>query len=433
MTHSLSKIQFLLLLCLFFACRQTGIELTDDIAVIDVINNLGKYREIPVSELVTEFEYIPLETNDNCLIGAVYRMLVTSSHIFIQGYVGGGSPGVILPGGATRCYAFGRDGRFLCEIGRVGQGPGEYQNIAGLCVDENNQLLYIESHLTLLEYTWEGVFRRSIRKPQNLDEYPGSEINFVRDNLFIGHFQNHRGNEPVNFILFNDSGRVIKTFDNHIKFERTDNWVSIYDRSMRSFRVSENIFVKEYPNDTLFCLNERNELIPQFVFNLGKYSFSNEKRGGGINEIRNIMSNILMIPDALFPMIGTPNYIFFSIMVSNADIPSPKVVKSAQYIQFGLYDIVNKKTLLLENDPVSRMSGLINDIDGGFSFWPKYYSLSHELADVYQAYEMKEILKEKYFAGRTIKNPQAHQKLKELVNNLKEDDNPVIVIAKLKQ
>jgi len=45
---------------------------------------------------------------------------------------------------------------------------------------------------------------------------------------------------------------------------------------------------------------------------------------------------------------------------------------------------------------------------------------------------MKEKLTDEYFASRTIKDPQAHQKLKELLKNLDEQDNPVVVIAKLK-
>ena len=45
---------------------------------------------------------------------------------------------------------------------------------------------------------------------------------------------------------------------------------------------------------------------------------------------------------------------------------------------------------------------------------------------------MKEKHTDEYFASRTIKDPQAHQKLKELLKNLDEQDNPVVVIAKLK-
>lgn len=45
---------------------------------------------------------------------------------------------------------------------------------------------------------------------------------------------------------------------------------------------------------------------------------------------------------------------------------------------------------------------------------------------------MKEMLTEEYFSTQTIKDKEAHQKLRELLKNLKEDDNPVVVIAKLK-
>ena len=269
----------MLFLFLLSGCHRESSDKQDSIAVIDIINNLGNYQVFPISELISELEYIPLETNDNCLIGAVYSMVVTPLHFFLQSYVGGGS-GIILPG-ATRCYAFGRDGRFICEIGGVGQGPGEYPNISGLSIDENNQLIYIETYRNLLEYSCDGIFRRSVNKPQNTIEQPVAEVVFLNDNLFIGHYPN-RGNEPYNFLLFNDSGQVIKTFENHIKFERIGNWVTIHDRSIRPFRVSERIYVKEYPNDTLFYLNKQNELIPQFVFDLGKYAFNQERRGGNV-------------------------------------------------------------------------------------------------------------------------------------------------------
>jgi hypothetical protein len=227
------------------------------------------------------------------------------------------------------------------------------------------------------------------------------------------------------------------------------------DRSMRPFRVSEYVYVKEFPNDTLYYLNEQYELIPQFVFNLGKYSYSKEKRGkdsrGGLDQLNANLKDILIIPnETRYHMIGSPHYIFFSTLARySQNLPLPKGKTYQEYLNemrmkgidgipigqtlLGINDITNKYTRLLESDPVSRRVGLINDFDGGFNFWPRYYSSSNELIDFYQAYEMKEMLTEDYFAGHTIKNPQAHQKLKELLKKLRDDNNPVIVIAKLKK
>jgi hypothetical protein len=103
-------------------------------------------------------------------------------------------------------------------------------------------------------------------------------------------------------------------------------------------------------------------------------------------------------------------------------------------IMLGLYNITSGKTTLLDRDPVTRRLGLINDIDGGLSFWPKYYNESENvLVDVWETYEMKDLLTEEYFAAHHAKDPAAHERLRALLKNLKEDDNPVIVVAKLKK
>ena len=432
MHTNLPKILILLSLCLLAGCRRAGNDNTTDIAVIDVINNIGKYQEVYVSEMVSELEYIPLETHENCLIGGVLGMIVTPSYIFVHGAEGGGG-GMIVPG-RSHLYAFGRDGRFIRAIGRVGQGPGEYQNMNGFFIDDKNQLVYIETFRTLLEYSYDGVFRRSITKPLTLNEISIDNIMFVRDNLFVGHCTNYRGNEPYTFLLFDDSGRVIKSFDNHVKFNRTGTGASSADNAMLPFRVSASTYVKEVANDTLFRLNEQDEIIPQFVFDLGKYTISQHKRERTIGPQMD-RSDYLIIPSIRFPMIGTPNYIFFSIFgFSSVGIPLPKGYREdlVAYELLGVYDIVNKTTRLLEKDPVTERIGLINDLDGGSPFRPRYYTSDNELVSVLQAYEMKEVLTEKYFSGRTIKNPQSHQKLKELLKELDWEDNPVIVIAKMK-
>ncbi|MDL2266327.1 DUF4934 domain-containing protein, partial [Parabacteroides sp. OttesenSCG-928-G21] len=82
-----SNYQILLLVCLLFSgCGQNKVDNTGDIPVIDIIGNLGNYEGVPVSRYITELEYIPLETNDNCLFADEnWELLLTSTHIFVQG------------------------------------------------------------------------------------------------------------------------------------------------------------------------------------------------------------------------------------------------------------------------------------------------------------------------------------------------------------
>jgi len=216
--------------------------------------------------------------------------------------------------------------------------------------------------------------------------------------------------------------------------------------------LDEKIFVKEFPNDTLYCLNEQDELIPQFVFNLGKYAYSKEKRAN--NNTLEGMKDVILIPHFVIPMVAASNYIFFSADPTELTYPislpkgrvkkrefelPPGAVRVGNYdpdnpraIPLGIYDTVDKTTRLLDTDPFSRMAGLINDLDGGLSFWPFCCNSENELADIYQASRIKEYLTEEYFAAHEIKDSQAHQKLRKLLKTLKEDDNPVVVIGKLK-
>ena len=77
-------------------------------------------------------------------------------------------------------------------------------------------------------------------------------------------------------------------------------------------------------------------------------------------------------------------------------------------------------------------AGIINDINGGLPFIPRYYAGNNIVVDVWNAEDMKEMLTDEYFESQIIKDQQALQKLKEVMKNLKEDDNPVVVVAKLK-
>ena len=439
---SLLKLQIRLSVCLLlFGCGQNATDKTKSIAVIDVVNNLGKFQAIPLSECVTEMEYIPLETGDECLIAewdTYSRIIVTSSHIFVAGY--------------RFCYAFGRDGHFIGKIGSFGQGPEEYRMINGLSIDENRQSVYIDATYSLMEYSYDGVFRRSFAIPTTQIQWHDrlmskylNNVYFVRDSLFVGHAGNSMGNEKYNFQLINDLGQVVKSFDNHALFNRTNSSGSANETAMVPYRISENIYVKERLNDTLYCINAQNKLIPEFVFDLGKYTYTKKDREEAKWTDPAYFSQIKVIfVPALTPIVGAPDYVFFSYVAWNlsgkytfpemvVQPPPAGTIAIDMQRHLGIYDIVNKKTRLLDTDSFSRMLGLTNDIDGGLSFWPKYYTSNNELIDIWQAYEMKKILTEQFFAAHEIKNSQAHQKLKELLKSLEEEDNPVIVIAKLKK
>ncbi|MDL2266328.1 6-bladed beta-propeller [Parabacteroides sp. OttesenSCG-928-G07] len=430
----------LLLVCLLLSgCGQNKVDNTGDLPVIDIIGNLGNYEAVPVSQYITELEYVPLETNYDCFIGEEYvGVIVTSTHIFVRG--------------SKYCYAFGRDGQFLGQIGSYGQGPGEYIALYNFMVNEKTQSLYFETLRTILEYSLDGVFRQSINLPKDKHGSSLKRVSFICDSLFIGHFNNYKGDLPHNFVLFDRSSEVVKSFDNYVHFKPKRERTSIVNSSMEPYRIGERVFVKENSNDTLFYLDRKNELTPWLVFDLGEYTNTIEKMENG-PPIDDILQGIL--PELIVPLstvTGTHNYIFFRVIYSGLSekytFPKEREIPTVASSGSGLinvqsvgkdadnvlviYDITNQTAHFLDTDPVSYRKGLINDLDGGLSFWPRYYTSDNELVDIWRVEDMKEYLTDEYFAGHEIKDPASHQKLKELIQKLDFDDNPVVVIAKLK-
>ena len=96
--------------------------------VIQLVNSNRYAHELKLSDIAKQVTYIPLETKDNCLIGNQYRVSFSNEFIFVN------NGGVLLQ--------FTPKGKFIRQINKIGQGPGE-----GLArcfaVDEKSRLIYI--------------------------------------------------------------------------------------------------------------------------------------------------------------------------------------------------------------------------------------------------------------------------------------------------
>ena len=84
----------------------------------------------------------------------------------------------------------------------------------------------------------------------------------------------------------------------------------------------------------------------------------------------------------------------------------------------------NTGKLILLNQPVKhKYLGFRNDLDGGPCFWPKYISAEDEMVTWWTADEFLDIYGQ-------LSNPSAE--LKSIAEKLNSDDNPVLMVVKLK-
>ena len=96
------------------------------------IDASGKGEKIKLSDIIDTIEYIPLETNENCLIGRIDKV------------IGMGDTVAVLDDRIGRAlYLFGRDGRFIRKIGQQGEGPQEYIHLFDMTYDRATDRIFL--------------------------------------------------------------------------------------------------------------------------------------------------------------------------------------------------------------------------------------------------------------------------------------------------
>lgn len=129
--------------CMLFSC--TPIHKINEVSVnlLDVTQDSLYY-----SMFVDSISYIPLEDNDDCLIGRVTDVIVSDDYLFV------------LDGKQQIVLTFDREGKFISSIDKHGNGPEDYMGLMQFEYDkEHNELLLLDGWAkAILHYTPEGTF-----------------------------------------------------------------------------------------------------------------------------------------------------------------------------------------------------------------------------------------------------------------------------------
>jgi len=82
------------------------------------------------------------------------------------------------------------------------------------------------------------------------------------------------------------------------------------------------------------------------------------------------------------------------------------------------------------------IGGIINDLDGGTKFFPKSYFSENDneyLLGLVHPYYLKNYISTNEFKNSIPKYPEKKKELEKLANSLKENDNPVLMLVRLKE
>ena len=392
-TISLSEIVLLLALGAMISCKRVSNSSTEH--VVRMSNAIT--QTLYMSDYFESIEYIPLETRAECLIGGNPTIYVTNEFI------------VVINLREQECYIFDRQfGKFIRKIGNRGQGPEDYLKIPnGIIVNEQEKTIFFDKGDRLIEYSLTD--RSALHLLAPIPPLGGQSLIHISDNIWSIGYANSSGSVPNRFLFF-DRTAILDSIPNYDTFT-LKNDVFVFYNEVFFYRYNNNVYYKPLFNDTIYKIVDM-KLQPEWVFEMNKslQNLLELRLRDDIDKLSQESVNYHFI----FPIFETNGYLFFN-------------TKYQRQNHAFMFDKQRQHLVKLEQ------GNFINDIDGGLNFWMTTTNQNQDLICMYQAYLFKEEINNKELSEQSAKKPLEFKKLRTLVAQMDEEDNPIIVIAKLKQ
>jgi hypothetical protein len=368
-------IYFVVTALILAGCKNSDHEKTMLPYNIDLEKDIGNIKSIPLSTIGSKLEYIPLETDSECLIERVSNVFVTDSFIFVSDY--------------DRLLLFDINGNYIRQIGTKGRGPGEYTSVGDFIIDNEQREIYILSSRMVLVYDFEGRFKRDF----NLD-FPGRQfIMDENDNLILHPFNIPQPTTDTvySWYIYDKTGTIRTKLLNTLK--RVNGGVIVPFSPLYTYNGTPHFM--EFGVDTLYNY-ANNQKTAYAIFHYGNMKFPPDPT---MSEVPGIDGKI-WISD-----IRETKKLLFVNVWWNMSGPISNCVFDKKSSTF---------TVLKDNS-------FDNDIDGNMHFWPEKIINDNLMIDYIDAFDLITYARD---------NNTESKQLKEVLEKLTETSNPVLIILK---
>lgn len=407
------NILLLIISFLLYSCSKTD-EDTNTIPVIDIEEGLSDFSQHILNEYATDIRYIRLENTPNSLINRnISKIHLENNKIFIHD-----SDPFLKVFDAT-------NGKYLYNVGKKGQGPGELPFLYGVDINVKENCILLTWSKFCYKYDTNGnyieqIFRPGLPWADSTNETIYQNISMLDDSIFSGGVVTYGDHQIAAAVVFDMDTSILNVLNSYRDYIQhpTIKVFSPFGQSGIFYRVFDEVHFFRSLSDTVYKYNPKEKhLVPSFCFNYGKhqsnFNFNPDTENPDIIKVQNICEN----NECVFIEFHTEKY-----------SPEPfedEIDMEGQIFKFinnNIYGIYNKKTQKLHFllQPIPGFMGLKNNIDNGLPFWPVNISSNNELISYCHAFQFKE---------RIGKLPNPDKKLVEMANQMDDDDNPVIIIA----
>lgn len=403
-------------LVLLLSCKGTDKETVIQNNIIDIEPVVDKLSQLKASDYFEKVEYIPLETTDSCLIANNSKITILPENILVNT--------------EKQCFLFDRrTGKFLNSIGHVGNDPQGYSSAFGWTNSAENSIYFPGWGGSLVKYDMNGKYlggNKSITDGQNGFRM-GPLYTVLNKDTLLAFYPNALGLEKSRIVYFNEQLEKLAEIPNtqecpsfeigSISVIKEKSVVEMFgfsgiqgvlllkgkDENISStvllsdfpfWHLGKNTYFKEDFNDTIYHV-QADKLVPRYIFNLGKYQWPYKDRYNDTFGKEHI--------NIEFALEGN-RFIVFQFRLNTQ----------------GRYGIFDKSTGVVQISDIANP--ITDDMNGFMPLRIHRGAETGEFAGMYLASDVLEWFDTD--AATTKELPQEVSSLK----NLKEDDNPVVVI-----
>ena len=383
---------------------------------IDIMSKISNNQDVNLSTVASSIDYCVLESDVYSYVTPAMSVYCSEEHVVA---IGGKE-------GHEACYVFDRKtGKFVRQISRKGQGPGEYLEVISSFWDGDKNQIAVWNGKQYLFYNLDGSLSHTTGRFRAVNF-------FAYNNLYISHVPNSSGKKTIRIAFHDKTGAFIDSIPEYRTWEKieTRSAISLIDSKFYTFRNS--IYYKDIFCDTLYQIKDFS-LYPRFIFNSGNRTVPYQMQEGGRFDYSNAMNAFLndRRADGIEIIDRYKKYVVVNVILEDAN----NLYFSFDY-EKKLYPAIYNKTndnlqIMLpitlpaliygRNTEKNQLYGFKNDLDGGLPFWPKQMISEKEMMCVYTVEELLSLDVTKI----------TNNNLKRVLSSLDEDSNPVIAIATL--
>jgi len=385
-------ISFLILPLFIAGCNKQD---QGEVQVIDIVGNMNNTRDIKLSDIADDVQYIPMETNPECLIAKGYTIVPTKDYFFIAD-------------GEKPLFVFDRDGKFVRKIGAIGKGPGEFQNCNQFHIDEEKEEVYIfNQNKEFIIYSWDGKYISTVELPHRAMLY---------------HISSHGDFTFFEFLMGPNSSlyRVYFT-DRDLKLTGDISWeqeiVATYSLSVGTqvWNCDDEILARIEFCDTIYAI-DRSLISPKVYLDFGSIRFRTE---------------MLAVNDPKSFVKAVDNHVL-NYSLATINVSWGIRFSLEQKTHLGLLNPDNQELVFASRIDTS-MNGFINDIDGGPGYFPAKKFQEDEWIAAISAFDFHSMQQNGQFKNADVIDPDANKILNEMAAKLDVNDNPVLMLLKKKK